>query len=97
MKNSQSPGVTRAAATRERGRIGEEAAALGLELWFEAFADRCYDDDGKLLARSKPGAVHTREKMLAQVQQGSGLHLPADAGAAGQLDGEAGIVGRPFR
>lgn len=46
-----------------------EAAERGLELYFEAFADRCYDDDGKLLARSKAGAVHTREKMLAQVTQ----------------------------
>ena len=46
-----------------------EAEVLGLELWFEAFADRCYDDDGKLLSRSKPGAVHTREKMLEQVEQ----------------------------
>jgi UPF0271 protein len=36
---------------------------------FEAFADRCYDDDGKLLSRSRPGAVHDREKMLAQVEQ----------------------------
>jgi UPF0271 protein len=47
----------------------EEAANRGLKLYFEAFADRCYDDDGRLLARSKPGAVHTREKMLAQVKQ----------------------------
>ena len=29
-----------------------EAAEHGIELWFEAFADRCYDDDGKLLSRS---------------------------------------------
>jgi UPF0271 protein len=36
---------------------------------FEAFADRCYDDDGSLLSRSKPGAVHTRERMLLQVEQ----------------------------
>ncbi|MBB1487418.1 5-oxoprolinase subunit PxpA [Oceanospirillum sediminis] len=47
----------------------EEAKALGLELWFEIFADRCYDDDGRLLARTKPGAVHTKDKMLAQVRQ----------------------------
>ncbi|MDI3325810.1 5-oxoprolinase subunit PxpA [Pontibacterium granulatum] len=47
----------------------EEAKAVGIEVLFEAFADRCYDDDGKLLARSKPGAVHNREKMLAQVEQ----------------------------
>ena len=47
----------------------QEAEKLGLSLHFEAFADRCYDDDGKLLSRSKPGAVHTREKMMAQVKQ----------------------------
>ncbi|WP_299197054.1 5-oxoprolinase subunit PxpA [uncultured Amphritea sp.] len=47
----------------------QEADSIGLELWFEIFADRCYDDDGKLLARTKPGAVHNKEKMLAQVKQ----------------------------
>ncbi len=47
----------------------KEAEQLGIELWFEAFADRCYDDDGKLLARSNVGAVHDKEKMLAQVEQ----------------------------
>ncbi len=46
-----------------------EAQEYDIDLWFEAFADRCYDDDGKLLSRSRPGAVHTREKMLAQVEQ----------------------------
>ncbi len=56
-------------ATPEAELHRREAAAHGIELWFEAFADRCYDDDGKLLSRSKPGAVHTHEKMLAQVEQ----------------------------
>jgi len=46
-----------------------EADNLGIDLIFEAFADRCYDDDGKLVSRSQPGAVHTKEKMLAQVKQ----------------------------
>jgi UPF0271 protein len=46
-----------------------EARQAGVELLLEAFADRCYADDGKLLARSKPGAVHSKEKMLAQVKQ----------------------------
>ena len=46
-----------------------EAAALGIRVMFEAFADRCYDDDGSLLSRRRPGAVHTRERMLAQVEQ----------------------------
>ncbi len=56
-------------ATQDAAQHEQEAAAAGVELLFEAFADRCYDDDGKLLARSKPGAVHTKEKMLAQVKQ----------------------------
>jgi UPF0271 protein len=56
-------------ATPEADLHRKEAAAHGIELWFEAFADRCYDDDGKLLSRAKPGAVHTRAKMLAQVEQ----------------------------
>jgi len=56
-------------ATPESEQHREEANALGIELWFEAFADRCYDDAGKLLSRSKPGAIHTREKMLDQVRQ----------------------------
>ena len=56
-------------ATNETDIHKQEAEAKGISLWFEAFADRCYDDDGRLLARSKPGAVHNREKMLAQVEQ----------------------------
>lgn len=77
-------------ATAQHATHSQEASALGLELLFEAFADRCYDDDGKLLARSKPGAVHSKEKMLAQVAQlnahgtlttvsGNTLHIKADS------------------
>lgn len=46
-----------------------EAEIFGIEILSEAFADRCYADDGKLLARSKAGAVHNKDMMLAQVQQ----------------------------
>ena len=56
-------------ATNDASVHREEARHAGIELLFEGFADRCYDDDGKLLARSKPGAVHSREKMLEQVEQ----------------------------
>lgn len=56
-------------AVPENELHSEEAENLGLSLHFEAFADRCYDDDGKLLSRTKEGAVHTREKMMAQVKQ----------------------------
>lgn len=47
----------------------EEADNYKIDILSEAFADRCYDDDGKLLSRSKIGAVHTKEKMLEQVKQ----------------------------
>lgn len=46
-----------------------EAGQCGIDLLFEAFADRCYADDGKLLSRRHPGAVLDRERMLAQVRQ----------------------------
>jgi len=56
-------------AVPENSLHTKEAETLGLSLHFEAFADRCYDDDGKLLSRTKEGAVHTREKMMKQVKQ----------------------------
>lgn len=56
-------------ATLQNADHQSAAEHFGLNLCFEAFADRCYDDDGRLLARSKPDAVHSKEKMLAQVKQ----------------------------
>ena len=56
-------------ATADAETHREEARAFGLEVLFEAFADRCYDDSGALLSRAKEGAVHSREKMLEQVIQ----------------------------
>lgn len=46
-----------------------QANKLGLVIYSEAFADRCYDDEGRLLARSQQGAVLNREAMLVQVKQ----------------------------
>jgi UPF0271 protein len=56
-------------ATPEADKHRSEAEHHGIRLLFEAFADRCYDDDGRLLSRQKPGAVHDRKRMLAQVKQ----------------------------
>jgi UPF0271 protein len=56
-------------ATEQADRFREEAQSNGVELMFEAFADRCYDDDGSLLHRSQHGAVLDQERMLAQVAQ----------------------------
>jgi UPF0271 protein len=89
MANYHRPLVLMLQATPDAESHRKEAAALDLELSFEAFADRCYDDDGTLLARSKAGAVHNREAMLAQVSQlktygtvtsvtGNTLHVTAD-------------------
>ena len=47
----------------------QQAQELQLELYFEAFADRCYEDNGSLMARSKDGAVLDHDAMLKQVQQ----------------------------
>jgi 5-oxoprolinase (ATP-hydrolysing) subunit A len=56
-------------ATAQAAAHRTEAAAAGVQLLFEAFADRCYADDGSLLHRSQPDAVHNRARMLAQVAQ----------------------------
>ncbi|TGN38741.1 5-oxoprolinase subunit PxpA [Marinobacter confluentis] len=45
-------------ATRETAGIQQQASEHGISLLFEAFADRAYDQDGKLVKRSLPGAVH---------------------------------------
>ncbi|KHF24492.1 5-oxoprolinase subunit PxpA [Solemya velum gill symbiont] len=52
----------------------EEISAKGreydIEVWFEAFSDRAYDDEGRLVNRSQPGAVHQDiETIGQQVQQ----------------------------
>lgn len=55
-------------ATPQADDHRQEATACDVPLLFEAFADRCYDDQGYLLSRRLPGAVHPRERMLEQVQ-----------------------------
>lgn len=56
-------------ATPQHQEHRKEADLAGVPVWFEAFADRCYADDGKLLSRKLDGAVHNRESMLTQVTQ----------------------------
>ena len=56
-------------ATSHREQHLAEAAEYGLTLWFEAFADRRYADDGALLSRQIEGAVLGREDILRQVSQ----------------------------
>jgi UPF0271 protein len=56
-------------ATAKAEALQSEADACNVPLLFEAFADRRYGDDGKLLSRSEPGAVLEYDEMLAQVEQ----------------------------
>ncbi|TDF41540.1 5-oxoprolinase subunit PxpA [Alteromonadaceae bacterium M269] len=46
----------------------EEAEKAGVSLLFEAFADRCYTDEGLLVKRGEKGAVHSSQLMLEQAQ-----------------------------
>jgi len=65
------------------------AEQLGVRLLFEAFVDRAYDDNGRLLPRSAAGAVlHDQERIRAQFLQlvqrcsvttASGNTLPLEA------------------
>lgn len=56
-------------ATADIDDYKRQANKLGLIIYSEAFADRRYDDEGRLLARSKSGAVLNKEDMLKQVKQ----------------------------
>ncbi|CAH9063815.1 5-oxoprolinase subunit A 3 [Pseudoalteromonas holothuriae] len=64
------------------------AAKLGVQLLFEAFADRLYTDEGLLTSRTKANAVHNKTALMAQVKQlvqhgcvttSSGKQLPLQA------------------
>lgn len=47
----------------------QQAKQLDVTLWFEAFADRRYQDNGALLPRSESGAVLDAQGMRLQVEQ----------------------------
>ncbi|KMQ75895.1 5-oxoprolinase subunit PxpA [Marinobacter subterrani] len=51
-------------ATRQTDTMREQAEQHGIRLWFEAFADRAYDSEGRLVARSEPGAVHHDPELI---------------------------------
>jgi len=77
-------------ATRDTAPIRKLAEEQGITLWFEAFADRAYDEEGHLVSRAKPGAVHhAQDTILDQARRiatgqpltaidGSDLVLEAD-------------------
>lgn len=54
------------------------AAEIGVKIILEAFADRAYDDNGRLVSRALPGAVHHDTDIIAaqakSFAQRGGLH-----------------------
>ena len=46
--------------------MSKAAARIGLKCAREVFADRAYEEDGSLVARSKPGAVITDENVAIE-------------------------------
>lgn len=57
-------------ASSEKPRYLEMANQLGIELLFEAFADRSYDDNGRLAPRNHPRALLTdKEDIISQAMQ----------------------------
>ncbi|MGM0774519.1 5-oxoprolinase subunit PxpA [Marinobacter sp.] len=51
-------------ATRDTTPMRELASEQGITLWFEAFADRAYDGNGRLVSRSQSGAVHNNHDVI---------------------------------
>ncbi len=55
-------------AGSQNSAIATAASRSGVSLWTEAFADRGYSDDGRLLPRTEPGALLSAEAAAAQVR-----------------------------
>ena len=57
-------------ATPDADEVLALAADVGIDVWFEAFSDRAYSDEGRLVKRSVKNAVHdTPEAIERQVTQ----------------------------
>jgi UPF0271 protein len=96
--------------TQPGGRLAAQAADAGLAVVGEAFADRGYGDDGRLLPRSTPGAVLTDPRAAADQAvrlatagrfgslcvHGDTPGAPAIAAAVRSALAEAGVQVAPF-
>lgn len=64
--NPSLPLVVQAGTVEGNNRLREQAQQHGVTLFFEAFADRRYGDDGLLIPRSQAGAVHQSVAAIAE-------------------------------
>lgn len=53
-------------ASHDPAPIQALAREHNLKLWFEVFADRSYHQDGSLVARGTPGAVHQEQQLIVE-------------------------------
>ncbi|MBF7051787.1 LamB/YcsF family protein [Halomonas sp. KAO] len=69
--------------TRDTSTAADLARQHGVNLWFEAFADRAYDGAGRLVSRREPGAVHHDPEVIVDqaVRIASGEPLVASDGS----------------
>jgi 5-oxoprolinase (ATP-hydrolysing) subunit A len=57
-------------AVPEAPEIQKMAKKYGIQVWFEAFSDRLYTDEGRLTPRKEPNAVHASFDLIEkQVEQ----------------------------
>ena len=64
------PLMLQAGDSNHNARLNELAKRHGISLYFEAFADRGYSDDGQLASRQKAGAVYEQaEQIIEQARQ----------------------------
>ena len=53
-------------ATPRNDTIRKLAEQIGIDVWFEAFSDRAYDDEGFLVPRSVQGSVHNSVELVTE-------------------------------
>lgn len=66
-------------ATRDTSPASDMAERHGITLWFEAFADRAYDGEGRLVSRREPGAVHHDPQVIVDQATRIARRLPLSA------------------
>lgn len=72
-------------ATRDTKAVSELAAEHGVTLWFEAFADRAYDGEGRLVSRREVGAVHHDPEVIVDQATRIARGLPLTASDGSEL------------
>lgn len=70
-------------ATRDTAAARALGESEGVTLWFEAFADRAYDGEGRLVSRRERGAVHHDQDVIVDqaVRIATGKPLTASDGS----------------